>query len=258
MATKFQISLEGILDTKTSTTNIQKSIKEMEKALSIDIPIKADSATANQIKDAISGIGSAAENAKQHTQGLSDIVSKFSSWQIVGDIIHGTKDAMQDMVQQVFDLDASLVEFNKVTDVTPEQLKEITNQAYELGEQLARAGKEAIDAATEFSKAGYKDNAMELAETALLYQNIADEQISTSKATDLIVSQMKAFNVEAEDSIKIIDQINKVSNNFSVSSGDLATAIPKVSATMAQAGNSMSETLALVTARHGNNDWSSF
>lgn len=138
MATKFQISLEGILDTKTSTANIQKSIKEMENALSIDIPIKADSATANQIKDAISGIGSAAENAKQHTQGLSDIVSKFSSWQIVGDIIHGVKDGMQDMVQQVFNLDASLVEFNKVTDVTPEQLKEITNQAYALGEQLAR------------------------------------------------------------------------------------------------------------------------
>lgn len=138
MATKFQISLEGILDTKTSTSNIQKSIKEMESALSIDIPIKADNATANQIKDAISGIGSAAENAKQHTQGLSDIVSKFSSWQIVGDIIHGVKDGMQDMVQQVFNLDASLVEFNKVTDVTPEQLKEITNQAYALGEQLAR------------------------------------------------------------------------------------------------------------------------
>ncbi len=99
---------------------------------------------------------------------------------------------------------------------------------------------------------------MDLAKTALLYQNIADEQISTSKATDLIVSQMKAFNVAAEDSIKIIDQINEVSNNFNVSSGDLATAIPKVSATMAQAGNSMSETLALITARHGSNDWSSF
>lgn len=140
MATKFQISLEGILDTKTSTANIQKSIKEMEKALSLDIPIKADSASANQIKNAISGIGDAAKNAKQHTQGLGDIIGKFSSWQIVGDIIHGAKDAIQDMVQQVFDLDASLVEFNKVTDVTPEQLKEITNQAYELGEQLARTG----------------------------------------------------------------------------------------------------------------------
>lgn len=88
----------------------------------------------------------------------------------------------------------------------------------------------------------------------MLYQNIADEEVSTSDATALIVSQMKAFNVEAEDSMKIIDQINEVSNNFAVSSADLATAIPKVSATMAQAGNSMSETLALVTARHGGYD----
>lgn len=140
MATKFQISLEGILDTKTSTANIQKSIKEMESALSIDIPIKADSATANQIKDAISGIGSAAENARQHTQGLSDIVSKFSSWQIVGDIIHGVKDGMQDMVQQVFDLDESLVELDKVTDLSSEGLKQLEDDAFEVGEQIGATG----------------------------------------------------------------------------------------------------------------------
>lgn len=140
MATKFQISLEGILDTKTSTTNIQKSIKEMEKALSLDIPIKADSASANQIKDAISGIGSAAENASKHTQGLSDIVSKFSSWQIVGDIIHGVKDGMQDMVQQVFDLDESLVELDKVTDLTSEGLQQLENDAFEVGKRIGATG----------------------------------------------------------------------------------------------------------------------
>ena len=140
MATKFQISLEGILDTKTSTTNIQKSIKEMEKALSLDIPITADSKSANQIKDAISGIGSAAENAKQHTQGLSDIVSKFSSWQIVGDIIHGVKDGMQDMVQQVFDLDESLVELDKVTDLTSEGLRQLEDDAFEVGERIGATG----------------------------------------------------------------------------------------------------------------------
>ena len=140
MATKFQISLEGILDTKTSTTNIQKSIKEMEKALSLDIPIKADSASANQIKDAISGIGSAAENASKHTQGLSDTVSKFSSWQIVGDIIHGVKDGMQDMVQQVFDLDESLVELDKVTDLTSEGLQQLENDAFEVGKRIGATG----------------------------------------------------------------------------------------------------------------------
>lgn len=152
------------------------------------------------------------------------------------------------MVEQVFELDASLTEFRKVTDLTEDQMDSFINKSYEVAESVARTGREAIDAATEFSKAGYKEEASDLAKIALLYQNIADEQVSTSDATALIVSQMKAFNVEGKDAIKVIDQINSVSNNFAVSSAQLATAIPKVSATMAQAGNSMSETIALVTA----------
>ena len=255
MATKFEVILEAQLS-KTSLSSIQSQLKELTKGTKFEI--QADSSSVTKLKNSLTDLGNEAQNAKQHTQGLNEIIQKFTTWSIGAAVVNKTKDAIADMVQQVFDLDASLVEFNKVTDVTPEQLQQITNEAYKLGEQLARTGKEAIDAATEFSKAGYKENAMELAETALLYQNIADEQVSTSDATALIVSQMKAFNVEAEDSIKIVDQINEVSNNFAVSSSDLATAIPKVSATMAQAGNSMSETLALVTARNGNNDRTSF
>lgn len=43
-----------------------------------------------------------------------------------------------------------------------------------------------------------------------MYQNIADEEVNVSTATDLIVSQMKAFNVQADDAISIIDKINEV------------------------------------------------
>ena len=207
MATKFEVILEAQLS-KSSLSNIQAQIKEITKGTKFDI--QADSSSVNNLKNSLADLGKESKNAKEHTQGLSEIMQKFTTWSIGAAVVNKTKDAIADMVQQVFDLDASLVEFNKVTDVTPEQLQQITNEAYKLGEQLARTGKEAIDAATEFSKAGYKENAMELAETALLYQNIADEQVSTSDATALIVSQMKAFNVEAEDSIKIVDQINEV------------------------------------------------
>ena len=71
---------------------------------------------------------------------MGEITQKFTTWSIGAAIVNKTKEAIADMVQQVFDLDASLVEFNKVTDVTPEQLQQITNEAYKLGEQLARTG----------------------------------------------------------------------------------------------------------------------
>lgn len=223
MATKFQISLEGILDTKTSTANIQKSIKEMEKALSIDIPIKADNATANQIKDAISGIGSAAENAKQHTQGLSDIVSKFSSWQIVGDIIHGVKDGMQDMVQQVFDLDESLVELDKVTDLSSEGLRQLEDDAFAVGEQIGATGKDIIDATTLFAQAGYEaKDALDLGEQAIMLKNVSEAGATAEGSANTLIAAMKAFNLEAGDSEHIVDALNEVSNKYAVSVSDLS------------------------------------
>lgn len=218
MATKFEVVLSAQLD-KDSKSDIQKQINDISKGTKLSI--KSDSRGVDSMNKSIQGLSNSASNAKTHTQGLNDIIGKFASWQIVGDIIHGVKNAMNDMVQQVVDLDSSLVEFNKVTDLSKDELDSFTSSAYESAEQLARTGKEIIDLSTEFSKAGYKDQALDLAETAALYQNIADSEVSASDASALLVSQMKAFNVSAEDSINIVDQINEVSNNFAVSSSDL-------------------------------------
>lgn len=43
-----------------------------------------------------------------------------------------------------------------------------------------------------------------------MYQNIADEQLSAGEASEFIISQMKAFNITAEDSIHIADAVNEV------------------------------------------------
>lgn len=93
-----------------------------------------------QLDSVSSSVSKTASDAAKGSQGIADIIGKFSKWQLVGDAIHGVKDGMSDMVNQVFELDASLVEFNKVTDVTPGQLEQITSKAYELGEQLSRTG----------------------------------------------------------------------------------------------------------------------
>ena len=137
MATKFEVILEAQLS-KSSLSSIQNQLKELTKGTKFDI--QADSSSVNNLKNSLADLGKEAQNAKEHTQGLGEIMQKFTTWSIGAAIVNKTKDAIADMVQQVFDLDASLVEFNKVTDVTPEQLQQITNEAYKLGEQLARTG----------------------------------------------------------------------------------------------------------------------
>lgn len=133
MATKFEVLLSAKLD-DNSVKDIQKQLDEISKGTKLKID--ADDSSVKQLKQSLTDLGDSAKNAKGHTQDLGDIVQKFSSWQIVGDVIHGVKDAMQDMVQQVFDLDESLTELDKVTDLTSSGLQDLADDAFKVGEQI--------------------------------------------------------------------------------------------------------------------------
>lgn len=78
------------------------------------------------------------------------------------------------------------------------------------------------------------------------FQNVADEELSAGEAASFMIAQMVAFGIEAEDASKIIDSVNEVSNNFAVSSGDLANSLGIVSASASSMGNSMEETLGII------------
>lgn len=138
MASKFEILLQATLDKSNSRAQIEKDIAQIEKGLNINLNLKADTKSASEMKSAINGIGKSAQEANGHLQNLGDIANKFSRWQIVGDIIHGIKNGIQDMVQQVFDLDSSLTEFRKVTDLTGNQMDSFIDKSYETAESVAR------------------------------------------------------------------------------------------------------------------------
>ena len=54
---------------------------------------------------------------------------------------------------------------------------------------------------------------------------------------------MKAFNIEASNATHVIDAVNEVSNNFAVSSTDVATALTKTSSAMSVLGNDFEQTI---------------
>lgn len=106
-----------------------------------------------------------------------------------------------------------------------------------------------VEAATEFRKNGFNDSdAATLAKTATMFQNVSDEAISAGDSASFIISQMIAFGIEAKDAQSIIDKVNQTSNEFSVSSGDLAKALGIVASTSSAMGNSLDETLGMVVA----------
>lgn len=108
---------------------------------------------------------------------------------------------------------------------------------------------ELVGAATEFRKSGFNDeDAANLAVVASMLQNVADSELTAGEASNFIVSQLKAFNLEASDAQHIVDALNEVSNNFAVSSSDLSTNIVKASAALATGNTTYEESLGLFTA----------
>jgi TP901 family phage tail tape measure protein len=106
-----------------------------------------------------------------------------------------------------------------------------------------------VEAATEFRKNGFNDSdAATLAKTATMFQNVSDEAISAGDSASFIISQMIAFGIEAENAQSIIDKVNETANRFSVSSGDLSKALGIVASTSSAMGNSIDQTLGVVTA----------
>ena len=106
-----------------------------------------------------------------------------------------------------------------------------------------------VDAATEFKKSGFnEEDSATLAGVAAMYQNVADDAISAGESANFIISQMKAFGLEAEDATHIIDALNEVSNTQAVSSADLANNLGKASAAMALGNNTYEQSLAMMTA----------
>ena len=152
MASKFEVLLSAKLS-NSSVENIKKQLKEISDGT--PLTIKTDTKSIDDFAKKLKNVSNGANDAKDKAKGLGDIISKFSQWQIVGDIIHGVKDGIQDMVQQVFDLDESLTELDKVTDLTSEGLQNLADDAFEVGEKIGATGKDVIDATTIFSQAGY-------------------------------------------------------------------------------------------------------
>lgn len=63
----------------------------------------------------------------------------------------------------------------------------------------------------EFIKSGYsEEDSATLARVATLYQNIADSEMTAGDSASFVISQMKAFGIEASDAESVIDKVNEV------------------------------------------------
>lgn len=105
-----------------------------------------------------------------------------------------------------------------------------------------------IDSTTNFARSGYDFvDAQTVAETANIMQMVS-ENMTADEASEYLISTMAGFQIEAENTLDIVDALNNVSNNFSITTDGLGEALKRSSAAMSAANNTLEETIALTTA----------
>lgn len=137
-------------------------------------------------------------------QLLTAVVGYNVFYKVIGEIRQG--------IGYVKEIDLAMTELKKVTDESAASYEKFLNVSYGSAGKVGATVSDFINATANFSRIGNYtlEQASKAAETAIVYKNVADGLNSIDDATDSIVSTMKAFGIQINDTMSIADKFNEV------------------------------------------------
>lgn len=190
----------------------------------------------------------AASSVDSFFSGMSNTIKKFSSYLLSLDSLSKIWDVLKSGIKIVTEIDDAMTELKKVSNETALTYEQFQTQAAFAGQNVARTASDMIKASADWKKMGYNlQDALTLANASSLYVNVGDN-VTMSDATSDIAATIKAFNLTANDAVGIVDRLNAVSNNYSVTSQDLGNILNHTSSSLAATNTSLDKTIALGAA----------
>ena len=214
--------LHTIKATYNSTTGVVKSFETQQRKVS------------SGLDELISGV----------KIKFVDAFKYFASFGAVEEAIQ----AVRTGIQTITELDTAMVEVRKVSDETEESYSNFTNTVKSMAKEVASTNAELMSSTAGWLRTGesFEDSA-ELAKNAAMFVNVGDG-IDIDTATSDMVTSMKAFNIEAKDSMQIVDAFNEVGNNYAITADGIGDALSRSASSLAEGGNSFAESIAMATA----------
>lgn len=181
-------------------------------------------------------IDAAGKSGKTFGGIMADELKSFARWQIASTLIMTPIRAMRQAISVMKDVDSELVNIQKVTNATAEEMKNLTKQAYSMATAYGRSPVEFLKSVTSFARAGYDEESSSLGELSLLTQNVGD--VEQELADKFLVSADAAWQYggNIEKLRAILDGFNELSNKTATTVDNLADGITVAGSVFAQAG----------------------
>jgi TP901 family phage tail tape measure protein len=171
------------------------------------------------------------------------VIAFGASTAVLGGVIRSFKE----LANVTIDVEKNLADINRVFGLTTGQLQKFSTDLFSVGKQTASTFDDASKAALEFSRQGLKaEEVLIRTKDALTLARVAG--ISTANSVDALTSTINGFAATGVTTTQILNKLVAVEQDFAVGAGDLAEALSRTGQAAQEAGVSLDQLNALVTA----------
>lgn len=174
--------------------------------------------------------------------GFHQIAAQMAGMVGVYDVINLGKEGLS----VVRELNTALTEMRKVSDESLQSLKKYQNTTFDTADAVGTTAKQIQNSTADWMRLGESMNqAAESAKDANVLLNVSEFE-GIDEATESLVSMSQAY--KNLDKMDIIDVLNNIGNNYSISTDGLATALKDSASALVTANNDLNEAVSLTTA----------
>ncbi len=211
---------------------------------------KVTNADLETMKSRLDNINNAARQTNKLGKSWFDTirsnVQSYLPWVSMAGVIGEAGQQVRKMCEAVYDIDTAMTNLYKVTDETADKYNDFLDNSSNKAKELGSSMSDLITQTSEWAKLGFSlDESSKLAETSMIYSNVGE--VDNETAVQDIVTSIKAFNIEASNSIDVVDKLNKLGNEFATDAKSLGEGLRNSASSMAVAGNDINQTLAILT-----------
>jgi TP901 family phage tail tape measure protein len=174
--------------------------------------------------------------------GFHQIAAQMAGMFGVYDIINLGKEGFN----VVRELNTALTEMRKVSDESLQSLKNYQATTFDTADSVGTTAKQIQNSTADWMRLGESMNqAAESAKDANVLLNVSEFE-GIDEATESLVSMSQAY--KDLDKMDIINVLNNIGNNYSISTDGLATALKDSASALVTANNDLNEAVSLTTA----------
>lgn len=209
---------------KEAKVELEGYVKELERGVKLD-RWNEISGKLKETENSMRGLGKLGASLKSQ---MAQAAESFTQWISVSSGIMFLVSQTKNAISEIKELDNTLTEISKTSNMTGQQLKQLGMDAYDSASKYGRTAGDYLTGVQEMNRSGfYGTKGTGMAEQSLLAQSAGDLSSELADKYVLATNAAYKYNGEAKKINEVLDGQNSITNKNSVAMEDMAEAMTK-------------------------------